>query len=66
MQNVDGNCELIQSHRQGILINDISQLDRAMREMINVGRLPDEMRLPKQFRQKVCVASYIDAIYKND
>lgn len=66
MQNVAGNAELIQSPKQGILIDDISQLDIAMREMLDAGRLPDEMRLPKQFRQIECVQGYIKEIYKKN
>lgn len=65
MQNVDGNAELIQSLKQGILIEDISQLEKAMRQLISDGREKDEMRLPVQFRQNICAASYLIELEKS-
>ena len=59
MQNVDGNIELIQSPKQGILIEDIAHLEKAMLNLISHGRENDEMRLPDQFRQNSCVADYL-------
>ena len=64
MQDIDGNRELIKSNRQGVLINDISELTDALLGMLRLGRITDEMRLPREFRQDRCTKRYIEVMDK--
>jgi len=62
MQNVDSNIELIESDKQGKLIDNIVELPDAMIEMLLVGRIPDNIILPKKFRQDQCSSQYMNLI----
>ena len=64
MQDVDGNKELIKSDKQGLLIEGIGELTDAMLTILRLGRTKDEMRLPREFRQRICTNRYIEVIEK--
>lgn len=59
MQNVDGNAELILTGTQGILIENLNNLDEALNTIRCLGREEDIQRLPPNFRQKYCSEQFI-------
>lgn len=64
MRDVDGNSELILSTKQGILIDNLNELDKALNAVFGLGREKDIQRLPENFRQEICSERFIEIFEK--